>query len=54
MALDKWQMREARKHADENGVELEAAVKDLFPDEPAASAPRKRAAAKVDTTKTDA
>jgi len=53
MALDKWQMREAQKHAEENGMELEAAVRELFPDEPAA-APRKRAAAKVDTTKSPA
>lgn len=54
MALDKWQMREARAHAAERGIELDAAIKDLFPDEPAAPAPRKRAASKVDTTKADA
>jgi hypothetical protein len=54
MALNKWQTREAQTYADENGVDLEAAVRELSPDKLVAPPPRKRAAAKVDTTKSSA
>ena len=32
--LDKWQQREARQYAADNGVSYEDAVGELFPDEP--------------------
>lgn len=35
MDLDKWQEREARQHAADNGLSYEEAVAELFPAEPA-------------------
>lgn len=50
MALDKHQLRQARDYAVENGLTHDEGIAELFPDEPTAP-PRKRAAAKVSTTK---
>lgn len=39
MALDKWQQRQVRQHADDNGLTRAEAERELFPED--APAPRK-------------
>lgn len=55
MALDKWQEREARQYAEDDGVTYEEAVAFLFPEEsgtaPAPEVVNPAEAPAVDTTK---